>query len=216
MVACGHDTGYAPFLGQFAANRRVAERITLLEGGSPFPIEIKSLGFRTTRFVSLFNEQAQPATWASSARPTMGRETAETNSKGNSNVEGPVAVVSRQVMGSRTPSGRLHKLEVQSGRLGPVLKDEKGWRIDKPLSVGAAVVDRIKKAHLCNFLYLRGECAKSCQRNHDYRPLSDEEYDALWLLARQGWCYVSRKAGQDVNNDCSDAMCIYGHGGRGE
>ncbi|KAK1240176.1 hypothetical protein MKX08_007618 [Trichoderma sp. CBMAI-0020] len=59
VVACGHDTGYAPFLGQFVGDKQVAERITLLEG-TPLPAVIQHLGLKKTRFTSVFNETLRP------------------------------------------------------------------------------------------------------------------------------------------------------------
>src|SRR3954462_8647071 len=54
MLACCHDSGYAPFLGQFVADKSTLERITLLEG-SPAPPSIKGLGFKkVTQFLSVF------------------------------------------------------------------------------------------------------------------------------------------------------------------
>ena len=54
MLACCHDSGYAPFLGQFVADKSTLERITLLEG-SPAPPSIKGLGFKkVTQFLNVF------------------------------------------------------------------------------------------------------------------------------------------------------------------
>ncbi|EXK76390.1 hypothetical protein FOQG_18869 [Fusarium oxysporum f. sp. raphani 54005] len=54
MLACCHDSGYAPFLGQLVADKSIEERITLLIG-SPAASPIKQLGFKcVTHFRSVF------------------------------------------------------------------------------------------------------------------------------------------------------------------
>lgn len=94
---------------------------------------------------------------------------------------------------------------MQAQRLGPILLDEAGKRYDRPLDVRWKLVGDLKSANLCNWLYLRGECS-GCPRNHARAALSDQEFDALWFVARQGRCYKDRKGG------CPDPKCIYGHG----
>jgi hypothetical protein len=98
---------------------------------------------------------------------------------------------------------------VKSERLGPIIRDNKGNRIDRILSVSPKVLEQIKKLNLCGWHYLREDCvAQGCKRSHAYpRPLSPEEYDAVWLLTRTGgMCYnISKK------KDCSDDRCIYRH-----
>ena len=71
ILACGHDSGYAPFLGQFFGEG-FAGRITLLEGGSKFPPAIKQLGLETTSFSSLFHDVV-PAVLAVPTGPAWGR-----------------------------------------------------------------------------------------------------------------------------------------------
>jgi hypothetical protein len=111
-----------------------------------------------------------------------------------------------------TPFKGYHNRQAQSDRLGPVLTDISGRRVDRPLQLDEMVVERIKKGVLCYYLYLRGECvSEKCDRNHAHRPLMDNEFDALWWLARQGKCFKSQKANRNGRNDCSDEMCVYGH-----
>lgn len=212
MLACGHDSGYAPFLGQFVGDKQVAERITLLEG-SPFPAAIRDLGLKKTQFASVFNTAARPAVSIGFPGPAWGRGgvmstvSAPLANQGG-NVGRPMAI------GWREPGTPFkgYNLQAQSDRLGPVLTDISGHRVDKPLQVNEVVVERIKKGKLCYYLFLRGECvSEKCDRNHVHRPLTDEEFDALWWLARQGQCFKSRKANRDGGNDCSDEMCVYGH-----
>jgi len=207
LLACGHDDGYAPWLGQFVGDKQVAERITLLEG-SPFPAKMRNLGLKTTRFSSVFNNVTQPAVSASLVGPAWGRAitstVAETVANRGSNS-------GRLLMAGAVEFGAAAGHNPQD-RLGPVLTDHAGCRIDRPLQVNKAVVERIKKGSLCYYFYLRGKCTTKCSRNHLHRALTDEEFDALWEQARQGRCSKSRKADRDGGDDCSDVMCIYGHG----
>ncbi|KAH0525503.1 hypothetical protein TsFJ059_007866 [Trichoderma semiorbis] len=201
VVACGHDTGYAPFLGQLIGDREVAERITLLEG-SPFPAVIKNLDLKKTRFTSIFNEVVQPVVPsgpAGSAWSNVATANRPTNSE-----PGPSSV-------PVTPFHGYHNPKAQSDRLGPVLKDNKGRRVDRKLRVNDAIVERLKKGSLCFYFFLRGECLlPSCRSNHVHRELSNEEFDALWWLARQNGCFKNAKADR-TGSCCSDARCIYGH-----
>lgn len=217
MLACGHDSGYAPFLGQFAADNQFAGRITLLQGASPFPTGISNLGFKTTRFTSIFNEQMLPATWANLAgAASRGQEVIRTTAEANTGSNGGTEMTMAPVSTHRESWTGWAMPEVQSERLGPVIKDQNGWRIDKQLSVNSMILEKMKKKKLCYFLFLRGECThRSCSSHHYHPTLSATEYDALWTLARQGKCRASARAGQDNRNDCSDAMCVYGHGGSG-
>ncbi|KAH7381300.1 hypothetical protein DE146DRAFT_637050 [Phaeosphaeria sp. MPI-PUGE-AT-0046c] len=179
VLACGHDDGYAPWLGQYVGDKQVAQRITLVEG-NPFPAKMKSLGLKTVQFNSIFNNIGSQTPWNAPSRA--------------------------QAM---TPSNNP---EANSYRLGPVIIGDKGRRIDKRLHVEKATSDRIKKAWLCYYYYLRGQCTTPCQKSHMYRPLTPEEFDALWEQARQGRCSRSRKVDRKGGEDCSDALCVYGHG----
>ncbi|VUC26772.1 unnamed protein product [Clonostachys rosea] len=197
VVACGHDAGYAPFLGQFVGNIHVADRITLLEG-SPLPVVMKGLALKKTRFGSIFNE----------VQPMVRARPAGLSWSGVASANQPVD----EVGGSSGPMLGYHNPNAQSDRFGHILRNESGRRIDAPLQVDKAIVERIKRGGLCFHLYLRGECiASMCRRNHAYRPLSNEEFDALLSVARrQGRCYQNKKADQG-GSDCSDPKCVYGH-----
>ncbi|KAL6699115.1 hypothetical protein J3F84DRAFT_243156 [Trichoderma pleuroticola] len=201
VVACGHDTGYAPFLGQFIGDKEVAERITLLEG-SPFPAVIKNLGLKKTRFTSMFNEVVQPVVPSGPAGSAWSN-VATTNRPTNSE-PGPSSAPVAPLRGYQNP-------KAQSDRLGPVLKDNRGRRFDRTLQVNDAIVERLKKGSLCYYFFLRGECLlSSCRSNHAHRPLTNEEFDALWWMARQHVCFKNRKVDR-TGSDCSDVRCIYGH-----
>ncbi|KAK8113578.1 hypothetical protein PG984_014104 [Apiospora sp. TS-2023a] len=58
---------------------------------------------------------------------------------------------------SKTQPGLVNPA-AHSSRLGPIIRDENGRRVDKKLHVDQDVVDRIKKGHLCYSFYLRGAC----------------------------------------------------------
>jgi hypothetical protein len=97
---------------------------------------------------------------------------------------------------------------VGSERLGPIKRNSNGKRIDKDLSVDPKLLERMKKFNLCGWHYLREDCVHGHNRSHDYpRPLSLEEYDAVWYLTRAGgFCHNARG-----NRDCNDDRCIYRH-----
>ena len=207
MLACGHDGGYAPWLGQFVGDKQVAERMTLVEG-SPFPTKMRNLGLKTTQFSSVFNNVTQSAivarpAWEQAVTSTV----AEIAGERSSDPRGPTKTAAVELGG---PAGQ--NLRAQSNRLGPMLTGQDGRRMDKPLHVDKAAADRIKRGSLCYYFYLRGKCVMNCPRNHVHRPLSNEEFDALWDQARQGRCSTSRKVDREGGDDCSDMMCIYGHG----
>jgi hypothetical protein len=210
VLACGHDSGYAPFLGQFVGDKQVAERITLLEG-SPFPAAIRDLGLKKTQLTSVFNTVTQPAVSTGMPGPAWGRGSViSTPLTGRGAEVGRPMAIGRRV--PEIPFKGHHSRQAQSDRLGPVVTNINGRRVDKPLHVDEVVVERIKRGALCYYLFLHGKCvSEKCDRNYTHRPLMDNEFDALWWLARQGQCYKSRKANRDSGSDCSDAMCVYGH-----
>lgn len=163
---------------------------------------MRNLGLKTTRFNSVFNNVTEPA-WGRSITSNMEETVADRSSNsGQSLMTGEVEL----------GVAVRHNPRAQSDRLGPVLTDYAGHRTDRLLQVNKVVMERIRKGHLCHYFYLRGSCAISCWRNHLHRPLTDEEFDALWEQARQGRCAKSRKAERVGGDDCSDVMCIYGHG----
>jgi hypothetical protein len=213
VLACGHDSGYAPFLGQFLGDKQVVERVTLLER-SPFPTAIRDLGLKKTQFTSVFNPVTQPAVSTGLPRPAWGRSgvmsTVPATLTGRGGDVGRPMAIGRRV--PETPFKPYSNRQAQSDKLGPVLMGTGGRRFDKSLQVNEVVFERIKRGVLCYYLFLRGECvSEKCDRNHAHRPLTDDEFDALWLLARQGLCNRRRKANRDGGNDCSDVMCVYGH-----
>jgi hypothetical protein len=96
---------------------------------------------------------------------------------------------------------------VNSVRLGPIIRNSSGKRIDKELSVDSSLLQRMKAFNLCSCHYLREDCVQKCRRSHAYaRPLSLEEHDAVWYLARSALCKSVKQ-----KSDCNDDRCIYGH-----
>ncbi|KEF50832.1 uncharacterized protein A1O9_13119 [Exophiala aquamarina CBS 119918] len=95
----------------------------------------------------------------------------------------------------------------QLEKLTKVTRNSKGQRVDSYLSVDESLMKQVKSYNLCHWLFLRGEC-KGCSRGkHSFHQLSDVEFDALWLLARQGSCWKEHRG------ICDDALCIYSHCG---
>ena len=107
-----------------------------------------------------------------------------------------------------TPQARdLVNPAALTDRLGPVLRNGTGKRVDKVLAVNPSTsyMNFLRQANLCAWYYLRGKC-DGCDRNHATPPLKASQFDCLWLLARQGLCYKIRKG-----KDCDDPKCIYRH-----
>jgi hypothetical protein len=94
---------------------------------------------------------------------------------------------------------------VNSSRLGPIVRDKKGKRIDRPLSVSPDILDTMRKHKFCYWYFLRNECKQTCKKEHR-RASTHEEFDAVWFLARSGLCAQVRNG-----LECNDPKCIYGH-----
>jgi hypothetical protein len=186
-----------PVLRQYAAQQSSSERITLISSGV-VRSEMSGLGFRATHiFEPLFAPGALRQTPASAhVKKTT---------------PSPATFQQTVDMIVRSASPKAEKPVYNCGQLRPIIRNKDGKRVDKVLSVEESVVKRVKKHNLCSWHYLRADCVvKSCSRNHQYaRPLSMAEYDAQWLVARQGHCHQMRKG-----KDCNDDQCIYGHGVR--
>jgi hypothetical protein len=201
LIACCHDAGYIPALRTKAAESSYCERITLIMAGVVRP-SMSALGFKATRlFEPLFSPDNSPPV-----------SQAQTNGKARqlsgSNIQHALDLIMAE-----SSSQAKEKMVSNCGRLRPILRNVAGRRIDKVLSVDKRVLQEMRERNLCSWHYLRSDCQKkssgSCIRDHDYpRPLSPEEYDAQWLVARQGTCYSLRKSG-----NCEDGLCLYGHSG---
>ena len=93
-------------------------------------------------------------------------------------------------------------------RLGPVLSDSSGRRVDKPLSIdlNSLSFQQLSKANLCSPYHLLGKCAGDCGRTHLSRPLSDHEFDSVWFPARQNICHRFRDRGNCNGESASGAI----------
>ncbi|KAK8064293.1 hypothetical protein PG996_008945 [Apiospora saccharicola] len=108
------------------------------------------LGLKTEQFDGVFKGLSSKVSRTASVTPKVwGPAVYPTQSEDSSEVKPPV---------SKTPSGLVNPA-AHSSRLGPIIRDENGRRVDKELHVDQDVVDRIKKGHLCYSFYLRGECS---------------------------------------------------------
>lgn len=177
ILGCCHDSGYAPALGEFAAEQSSRDRITLLRGGNIHP-RIQALGFtKNLQLGSVFALQEVTV-------PSLPDKVTPT-----------------------PPSRRFWNPLITPDRLGPVQRNKAGQRVDKALNVSldSKLVTSLRSANLCHYYYLRGECT-GCSRNHSVSQLKPDEYDALWLLSRQGLCGKTRRG-----QDCDEPKCIYSH-----
>jgi len=187
--AC-HDSGYAPCLGKYAADPSTNDRITLLKGSVIHP-RIANLGFKHThQFDTVFAPKDVPlvilpqVVSSSAALPVRPSSTS----------------TAAQVFINPSPL---------SERLGPVLYNKTGKRVDKVLDIDltSPYLNFLRHNNLCSWYYLRGRCEGGCVKNHAIaRPLDASGFDHLWYLARGGLCFKLRKA-----KVCDDPKCIYGH-----
>lgn len=189
LGAC-HDSGYASFLGKFAGNVSIRDRITLLHGGTIHP-RIAELGFtETLQLKSVF---------------ALHRTSSVSKVFANSTVAASTILPSASFVAS---SAQDHvNSAALTDRLGPVFRDDTGKRVDKLLSVDPndPYTRFLRQANMCSYFYLRGKC-EGCNRNHVAPALKAERFDCLWFLARHGLCFKARKG-----KDCDDPRCIYGH-----
>jgi hypothetical protein len=194
VLACGHDSGYAGALREYS-NTTNGDRISLLET-EKMRSEITTLGFKsTTMFRSLFQHDDKPA---------LDLPRTELYSK---KLAGPVLQQNGSGVGGLAVVPE-DKLVANVARLGPVVFDSTGKRVDRPLSVEENLLNALRKLDFCHWHYLRADCVKPCGRKHDYpRPLGDEMFDAMWYLSRFGKCNKMKKK----NGNCKDEKCIFGH-----
>lgn len=207
LFAACHDAGYAPMLGQYAANQSVLGRVTLVEG-SPLPARISALPFKRARFTSVFSQGAASGDSGQSGSGSVEPRQPSSTSTTAAFLAG----------GGRRPTPQSYASSlVQWERLGPVLKDDAGKRYDRPLRVPDVAVDTMRNAGLCYYLYLRGECSlrkDTCTRNHRWAaPLTDEHFDALWSIVRHKPCFQEKRS-KNGEPGCCDEKCFYSHGTR--
>ncbi|KAK8057394.1 hypothetical protein PG996_011331 [Apiospora saccharicola] len=142
MLACGHDNGYAPFLGHFVANKQVAERITLIKGRNQLPADIQKLEPKTAQFDTVFKGLDPVAATSPNVVGTVwGRTTAALKPAAHltSTEEHPNDVAGQGL--GRPPISRAQSSMVP--RLPPLIRDER--RSDKAPGMDQVVVERVRK-----------------------------------------------------------------------
>jgi hypothetical protein len=174
----------------------ITRRITIVEG-PPIVRELSSTGVRVINFTDIFRceklidrlpntSPAPPSTWA-----------------GVTSFASP-------------PAAPLPLVPVKNGAATTqctTVRPKATWipgarGLDEPITVSAAVLDKIKRRtssnKLCNNHYLRGPCAKGdeCCFEHNYKA-TDEDLKAIAYLTRLNPCVNGQ--------DCELEYCIYGH-----
>lgn len=212
MLACCHDTGYIPVLRQYAAQASTLGRLTLLGGGTRLRSDISSLGFSSTNlFETMFSSaNSKSITGSPAALKAPAVFPALQSSPSNTPVNFSYAQLASRGKTADQNSQHAKRPARLASRLRPVVRNDAGKRIDKPLKQNESLMNRLRDVDLCHWHYLRAECktaSTSCAHNHLYPgPLTPQEYDALWILSRQNPCRKSKKSGV-----CEDDQCIYGH-----
>ncbi|KAI4275669.1 MAG: hypothetical protein LQ337_003062 [Flavoplaca oasis] len=87
---------------------------------------------------------------------------------------GDQAQIPTPVTASRVIKAPFQCSAVDATRLGPIMKNEQGKRIDKYLKVDSGAVQALTEKNLCTWLFLKGFCA-GCERNHAHRPLNEQD-----------------------------------------
>lgn len=107
-----------------------------------------------------------------------------------------------------------------SERLGPVLHNDAGKRVDRVLDINLAssYLNFLRQNNLCYWYYLRGRCEGNCVKNHvAANPLHASAFDYLWYLARGGSC-LRLSRGLDLCNNFRKGKVyrgqrrVHGHG----
>ncbi|KAI9734181.1 MAG: hypothetical protein M1818_006612 [Claussenomyces sp. TS43310] len=188
LLGISHDAGYAPFLDEVLRDESMSQRVAIVEG-PPVVRELSQTGARVIQFQKVFRQDklidrnaspAPPSTWA-----------------GVTSISTPTTVPTLLTVKNDNAYGRP-KSVWNPGPRG----------LDEPITVNAAVLDKIKRRtgsnKLCNNHYLRGPCAKGdeCCFEHNYKA-TEEDLKAISFLTRLNPC--------DNGQDCELEHCIYGH-----
>lgn len=183
LLGVSHDAGYAPFLDEVLRDDSITQRISIIEG-PPVVRELSQTGVRVIKFDELFRQEK-----------LVGRTTSPTVPSTWAGVTSTPPLVTTPLAAR---NGNSSRLKWNPGPRG----------LDDPISVNAAVFEKIKRRtstnKLCNNHYLRGPCAKGddCCFEHNYKA-SEEELKAISFLTRLNPC--------DNGQDCESEYCIYGH-----
>jgi len=192
LLGVSHDAGYAPFLDEVLRDEAITRRVSILEG-PPITRELSATGARVLNFTNIFREDKLTDRFPNNSSPA------------------PPSTYAGVTSNSTPPPPISTPLAVKNGNAPS--RPKASWNpgprgLDEPITVNAAVLDKIKRRtannKLCNNHYLRGPCAKGdeCCFEHNY-PASEEELKAIAYLTRLNPCLNGQ--------DCELEYCIYGH-----
>ena len=179
FLGVAHDSGYVTFLRSLIEAPSIRDRVTLLENSRVHPA-FTTLNFKQRiRFPTVFSDESSPTT------------------------DGRQKLTQSTTTGSGFPKERLRSTPYSS-RFGIIKTNERGERVDLPLSVDSSFAEFVKQVRLCPSLYLTGLCADTnCRLNHRLPPLNSKQYNALWVVHRRVLC--------SANGACRDCHCFRGH-----
>lgn len=207
-----HDTGYKPFLNEYAAEPSIQSRVTLLEGDN-LNKSMRNLGF-SRPLLKWDNVFARSGAAPHHHRHSPAHNAASANNRVvvvGGHDERPVSAPPHHAATHKPRDDanppRFVNSQCRCHRLRPA-RDAKGERVDRSLAVDPSepYLDALRENNLCGWYYLRGECRGACGKNHVPRPLSEHEFDRLWFLCRGGGCFKYAKG-----KGCDDERCIYRH-----
>ncbi|KAI9871463.1 MAG: hypothetical protein M1830_002884, partial [Pleopsidium flavum] len=195
IFGCSHDNGYARLLEELLADKPIIQRITLLEG-VPFEKELAILKntYDTTKFNTLFRtakinvyhpQQQTPQTYyqpaAAIARTISNTNTSSLSPMASSWASTAMTVPAHVASPPPTPKPASSSLGIPRNRYGQ--------RVDPILNYDKNEVNRVKKIHMCNVHYLRGDCpyGDDCSHDHGYKPTKNE-FTTLKYVARMTPC----------------------------
>ena len=206
QVQCKHvifggssDNGYARLFGPYTADDEVRKRITLLEG-PPFAGELAVLKdkFNIESFQTIFRDRKYPPRRVSFSTPAVtSPQSASLN---------PTSWVAAVQNGTTQPETRIAPAQTpaptSSSQLIP--RNNRGQRVDLPITVPRYMVNEIKRLKLCNNHYLAAPCHfADCQHPHHVK-LNETQTDALRCVARMAPCKYGGLY-------CDKRDCYYGH-----
>ncbi|KAI9051371.1 hypothetical protein LZ554_004418 [Drepanopeziza brunnea f. sp. 'monogermtubi'] len=201
LLGISHDAGYAPFLDEVVSHEDRG-RITIIEG-PPVVRELRATGIQIINFNNIFRTEKLVDRLA----PTPSEQVPSTWA-GVTSITSPIRSDSPvSIKAGSTTTISLKKQTPTPTPAKPVWTPEPRG-LDPPITVNAAVLDKIKRRtnsnKLCNNHYLRGPCAKGdeCCFEHKYKP-TDEDLKAIAYLTRLNPCLNGQ--------DCELEYCIYGH-----
>lgn len=218
VFGCSHDNGYARVLEELLADQPTIKRVTLLEG-VPFERELAGLKntYQTTKFNTLFRTtkiNIYHAPVPPSAPPQIAHQPSpvpapaqvpRTASTLTSSSLNPVANSWAATAMTAPASVASPPPTPKPAHVPAVIPRNKyGQRVDPPLNYDKTEVNRVKKIHMCNVHFLRGDCpyGEGCSHDHSYKPTKNE------LVTLK---YVARMTPCRFGTECDDPKCIYGH-----